>query len=80
MHNMNDIRYLSIYTRVLVASEQVPVASKRVGVASEYVPMASRQVIIGYECTPKATLGAKMPPVSSHLTSSHDAEIGRFSE
>jgi len=36
-----------------VASEQVPVASKRVGVASELVPVASQQVLMGSDVLPR---------------------------
>ena len=61
MHNMLCIQYLQLYTRVPVASEQVPVASKRVGVASEYVPMASRRVIIGSNARPKPGFLAVLP-------------------
>ena len=32
-----------------MASERVPVASRRVGMACKVVPVASRQVLIGYE-------------------------------
>ena len=49
IHNLPYIIYFWIYTRVLMASEQVPVASRLVGVASKVVPVASRQVPIGYE-------------------------------
>jgi len=44
------IQYLQIFGRVLMACEQVPVASRPVRAASKDVRVASRQVPIGSEC------------------------------
>ena len=66
IHNILNIIYFWICTRVLVASEQVLVTSQVVGVASEVVPVASRQVLIGYESRPKPGFFPVFPPISPY--------------
>jgi len=49
MRNMLCIQYLQIYRRVVMASEQVLVASRRVLMSRLPVPVASREVLMRYE-------------------------------
>ena len=68
IHNILNIIYFWICTRVLVASEQVLVTSQVVGVASEVVPVASRQVLIGYESCAKPGFFSDSSPFASDFS------------